>query len=217
MKPHPSDRLPPKRRERLFRLAGEEFASRGFEHASLNRIIAAAAMSKSSFYHYFENKADLFRRTVEHVLAPFMDGFEQMDFSTLQADTFWPTVRAMVRESTAVFDRSPEMILVSNMVVRAMENPQESEMTRGLVETETRWLGELIRRGQALGLVREDMPEDLLIAVLIGASTAFDRWFVAQWETLSAARRLELAESLVDVYVQLLSPPGSEAGTTERS
>ena len=36
----------------------------GYEGASLNRIIRACGMSKSSFYHYFENKQELFEVVV---------------------------------------------------------------------------------------------------------------------------------------------------------
>lgn len=204
MKSHPSDKMAPELRAQLFRLAGEEFAARGFEQASLNRIISAVGMSKSSFYHYFENKADLFRRMVEHVLAPFLSGFEAMDFEALTAETFWPAVRGMVRESTQGANRAPEMMLVSRIAVRAMDDPRESELTRGATEIMTRWLTALIRRGQALGLVRRDLPDDLLIALLMGMSTAFDRWFVAQWQDLSDAEALGYSAALVDAYERLL-------------
>src|SRR5690606_7275086 len=38
----------------------EEFASHGFNEASLNRIIDAAGISKGSMYYYFDGKEDLF-------------------------------------------------------------------------------------------------------------------------------------------------------------
>ena len=97
---HPSDRLAPKKKAALFRLAVEEFSTEGFKHASLNRIIAGVGMSKSSFYNYFENKADLFHRTIDHSLEPHFSEIEGFDFAALEIDTFWPTLQAVVRQQT---------------------------------------------------------------------------------------------------------------------
>jgi AcrR family transcriptional regulator len=44
-------------------------AAHGFEQASLNAIIRACGMSKSSFYHYFGSKEALFDRVVEEASA----------------------------------------------------------------------------------------------------------------------------------------------------
>jgi hypothetical protein len=41
--------MAPDRWDRLLRAAAQEFAQAGYEHASLNRVIRACGMSKSSF------------------------------------------------------------------------------------------------------------------------------------------------------------------------
>ena len=59
------DRNPPPERHRLlFETAAREFAAHGFENASLNAIIRACGLSKSSFYHFFASKEALFDRVV---------------------------------------------------------------------------------------------------------------------------------------------------------
>src|SRR5690625_7603611 len=62
-------RLDPARRERLVLLAAEEFATHGLASASLNRVLAAAGMSKSSFYHLLASKQDLFDLAVGDLAA----------------------------------------------------------------------------------------------------------------------------------------------------
>lgn len=63
------DRIPgmmtPQRYRKLLAAAAGEFAAHGFEQASLNTVIRACGMSKSSFYHYFDSKKALFDRVVE--------------------------------------------------------------------------------------------------------------------------------------------------------
>ncbi|GAA4937940.1 TetR/AcrR family transcriptional regulator [Actinoplanes utahensis] len=54
------DRLPPATRAAILAVAREHFARDGRDGASFNRIIADAGISKTSAYHYFDGKDDLF-------------------------------------------------------------------------------------------------------------------------------------------------------------
>lgn len=51
--------------ESLFNAAVEEFATQGYEPASINTILTAAGMSKGQFYYYFEGKEDLYFALIE--------------------------------------------------------------------------------------------------------------------------------------------------------
>ena len=65
MSPRPRfETLEPARRSAILDAAAEEFAARGFEAASYNRIIERAGTSKGAMYYYFEDKADLFTTVV---------------------------------------------------------------------------------------------------------------------------------------------------------
>ena len=46
----------------------DEFASKDFEAASLNSIIAKAGISKGSMYHYFANKEDLYFYIIDQIM-----------------------------------------------------------------------------------------------------------------------------------------------------
>ena len=52
--------LPEEKRRNIVSAAIEEFAEYGLENASTNRIVANSAISKGSFYQYFEDKQDVF-------------------------------------------------------------------------------------------------------------------------------------------------------------
>ena len=53
-------KLPPAQQQAILGAALDEFATRGFSAASLNRIIEAAGISKGSMYYYFDGKEDLY-------------------------------------------------------------------------------------------------------------------------------------------------------------
>jgi len=50
---------------RLIDAAATAFTEVGYELASLNHIIAAAGLSKSSFYHYFPDKNELVQAVID--------------------------------------------------------------------------------------------------------------------------------------------------------
>lgn len=57
--------LSPEKRAQVEQAAVDEFARRGYQAASITKIVAAAGIAKGSFYQYFEDKRDLFLYLVE--------------------------------------------------------------------------------------------------------------------------------------------------------
>ena len=56
----------------------------------------------------------------------------------------------------------------------------------------------MLRRGQELGVVRTDLPLDLLAALFIAVDDANDRWVLAQWETLDTAELAQVVGRVMD-------------------
>ncbi len=57
--------LPDEKRQVIEAAAIDAFAARGFEAASISRIVEQAGIAKGSFYQYFESKQDLFMHLVD--------------------------------------------------------------------------------------------------------------------------------------------------------
>jgi TetR/AcrR family transcriptional regulator len=58
---HPVERHPQRTRERILASALREFSDKGFAGARVDRIARRARINKRMLYHYFGNKASLFR------------------------------------------------------------------------------------------------------------------------------------------------------------
>lgn len=206
MNEHPSDRLPTDKRARLFKAAGAEFTQHGFSQASLNRIIASVGMSKSSFYHYFENKTDLFRQILDQTMAPILAALKDFDVDALSDETFWPSIQFMTRQMAEMANASPETVMVGRMFYQSRETSEDQELTRDILDVSMNWTSKLLHRGQALGLVRSDLPESFLVDAVMSLGMAMDRWILAHWDELSDAERLKLNGQIFDVFVRLLAP-----------
>lgn len=66
-KPTIPQRLTDRKREAIVRAAVDEFRSAGFDATSMDRIAAAAGVSKRTVYNHFPSKDELFGLTLEHL------------------------------------------------------------------------------------------------------------------------------------------------------
>jgi AcrR family transcriptional regulator len=203
---HPSQKLDTSKRQRLFQVSSTEFAAHGFTQASLNRIISEVGMSKSSFYHYFKNKTDLFLQTIDQAMGPVLESHVTIDIDALTAENLWPSLLQMGGELIETFNNSPELIEVTRMFYRCMDAPDECELIAPYMQAFTGWLSQIIRRGQALGKFRTDLPESLLIDVLMAMGMSIDRWMLARWDDFSQTERLKVSHNTFDLFVQMLTP-----------
>lgn len=60
------ERRPEERPSELLEVALRMFAERGYANTRLEDVAAAAGVTKGTIYHYFANKEDLLRRSMEH-------------------------------------------------------------------------------------------------------------------------------------------------------
>jgi hypothetical protein len=81
------------------------------------------------------------------------------------------------------------------------------EALAGKFEEARRWQEALIRRGQELGTVRNDLPVGLLLALLVGADEAADHWFVDNWEEFGEKETERLFEEVFAIFRRMLEPP----------
>ena len=193
-------------RHRILETAAEEFASRGFEGVSLNQLIDRLGMSKGSFYYYFDDKADLFT-TVADLAWAIVLPVEQLDLETFNADTFWPSLEALMQEARSRIRANPWLVGFTRMMYDPPEIAGVRESLAEKFDEARQWQAELIRRGQTLGAVRVDLPVELLQALLVGADEAGDRWFVSNWENLEEKEIERLFKEVFAIFKRMLESP----------
>lgn len=198
-------RLDPDRRAAILRAAAEEFAAHGYDGASLQRIADRLNVSKGSLYYYFDDKADLFETVADEAWRVMLPD-DPIDLSLLDARSFWPILAA---ELQALSERTVSVPWLAG-VAKILYHPPPSSAMHDIVSRQLErsrvWIRAAIRRGQELGVVRTDLPEDLLAAVLMGAAEAADRWAVDSWSSLSADEIVTLADRIFGLLQGLAAP-----------
>lgn len=197
--------LDPEKQESILAAAAEEFAERGYEGASINRIIDRSGMSKGSVYYYFEDKADLFSTTFQHSVERIAQEAGWPAIEVVSADEYWDTLLELTHRSVAFATRNEWWIRLAHSWHRLAAQAPESASLAPVVEMGRDWWRRIIVRGQELGLVRDDLPTDLLVAIAMGADQGGDRWMMDRWEELSEDELDRIVNVRVDLVRDMLS------------
>jgi len=198
------NKLSAEKQERILEAAAKEFAAHGFDGASLNQILDDAGISKGAAYYYFDDKADLYATTVLHysqeVLADL--SYDPAEFT---AANFWDELAAVYQQQFTGYAERPWVFGVAKaggaMTTEMLSAGPLAELWRQAEFL----LAQLIQRGRELGVIRNDMPEDLLLALLIAVDDAHDRWLFAHWPELTTADLEQAAQRISDTLRRLLS------------
>lgn len=147
--------LPADKRQRIMSCLTREFAERSYTRASVDRVTAAAGISKGSFYQYFADKADAHAHLVGELMrarlgvlgAPVPDaGFEQ-------------TLTTLVHASHEFHRRHP---LGWAVLARAYapDSPLDPAAADPVAADLHAWAVEAVRAGQTSGELRDDIDPD---------------------------------------------------------
>jgi len=192
----------------LLKTAMAEFAERGFEGASLNKIIAASSISKGAFYYYFADKLDLFVAVLRH----FFDVRDAFDWTGVLAakghDAYWDAFLNSSKELLVSMLGRPEMLglgqALAELPTSVLEQP-EGELAEYMQDAMA-LTSEIILHGQAIGAVRDDMPLELLMMLWRVNDEALGRYFLAHWPGLDDEGRDRLTDMIFDTFRRLLAP-----------
>ncbi len=199
------EKLEPEKREQILETAAKAFAAHGYDGASLNQILADAGISKGAAYYYFDNKADLYMTTLTRYAEELIENLD-LDFSEVTAVTFWPTMQKMYEQQFIQYAERPWVFGVAKsggpVDLEALTQGDLGEYwqdVEGLLES-------VLRQGIALGVVRDDLPEELLFGLVLALDDVHDRWLVKQMPAMTQSELKAAAAQMVGLLQKLLSP-----------
>ena len=202
------DKLAPEKRERLMDVAAQEFARYGFEEASVNRILEAVQMSKGAAYYYFEDKVDLFFTVVQHCNERLKLIDLELDLAALTTETFWPTFAELHRQPLLRSFEQPWLFATVRAAGRLSPATLEREPLAALAKQIVMWVMAIVNKGQELGVIRTDIPGEMIFAWLQALDDASDHWLVANWEYLDRESIQRVSDQTVDAMRRTLAPTG---------
>lgn len=161
--------------EALLRVAAPTFARDGYQGASLNDILRESGWAKSSLYHYFGGKKGLHDHVVTVLCDRLGNGVSLPAVAGLTAAGFWPAMAALLEELARNAARQPETRHLGLMYHRDDSAPPDGALARLRADVAD-WLASAVRKGLALGLIRDDVPAELLVRLTVTVLDVLDRW-----------------------------------------
>ena len=159
--------LPEDKRARVVEALKAEFAARPYARASVDRVIAAAGVSKGSFYQYFENKEDAYAHLVRELVSASVD----LAGDPVPEAPFEEVLAGIVRGSRDFHLRDPLgwAVLARTLADDAPPMLESDQSVSGGVH---RWAVAAIAAGQTSGELREDVDAEtaawMIERVLLG-------------------------------------------------
>lgn len=174
-------KLPAHQQQAIVQAALDEFAAHGFHDASLNRVIEAAGISKGSLYYYFDGKADLFAYVARTGLGALIDQVGPLpDLGAGDADAFWSILEDYYLRLSRALLSSPQLAALLGVWSAASRNPEIQQATGEMEQASVPWIAQALEVGHRVGAVRDDLPDTLLMAAVLGMGEAMDFWLISQ-------------------------------------
>jgi AcrR family transcriptional regulator len=148
-------RDPDATRARILKAAKAEFARKGLGGARVDDIALRAKSNKRMLYHYFGNKEELFRITLEDAYAEIREAEAQL---AIERDDPITALERLVRFTWIYYLENPEFITLVNS-----ENLHKARHIKGskrFIDMSRPFVGRmqaLLKRGAAEGLFRKDL------------------------------------------------------------
>src|SRR6478735_1282071 len=154
-------------RQRIVDAARIHFFSHGFRSVTMDDLAEELGISKKTLYAYFPGKFDL----LEAVLADKFQGVEMMlqEVTRRQPQDFPATLRELLTGTQRELDEIKPPF-VRDMRQKAPHVFESIERRRAALFQ--RYFGNLLLAGQRAGMVRKDVPANLIMEILLAVVQA---------------------------------------------
>ena len=159
--------LPEEKRRRITDVAIEEFSARGYEGASINRMINSLRIAKGSVFQYFGDKSGLFMYVYGVAMERVKSHLRDVRDSSVDEDLFARLNRTMAAGIEFVKDH-PRIYSLYLRIQYDRTTPFRDEIISSLRRYSFNYLRSLLQDSRKHGELREDIDLDRM-AFLIDA------------------------------------------------
>jgi AcrR family transcriptional regulator len=198
--------LPAERRRTLLEHAAAEFARAGYEQASLNRVLSAQGMSKSSFYHYFASKEALFNAVVTDLGAALVQALELPSAADLESGGFWEQVAALAERLGRLARDEPAFGLFAKVFYLPDAPAAPYGPLARIRAAVDAWIDSALAAGRAAGAIGDDLPLTLQRHLGKAVLWAMDEWTIGHLDAMEPKEIERLQAAQIAALRRLLGP-----------
>jgi AcrR family transcriptional regulator len=191
----------------LIREAIDEFAARGYDNASINRILARVGMSKGQFYYHFADKEALYLALVELTIARRREWLRQRPVT--EAGGFLDAVRQQMVASVAFARADPAVDKFVTSILAERGQPIFTKIIDRVGFRPGGELSHLVRAAHARGEFRKGIPLSFIERVVAGLVNSLPQ--------IVELRQSRALEPDIELFVEFLAHGLAPADAQTRS
>ena len=199
-------KLPAPKQRQILDVASEEFARSGLRAASFNTIIERSGVSKGAMYYYFDGKEDLYLTVMGEALSG-AHGVLSGEIEVTDVEQYWASMVAMWGSVTTTLDEHPTALPLLRDFVAEANRPDAPESLRAAYSELMHHAEAWVHHGRDIGAIRQDLPPDLLMSILMAVGEKMDLWLLDNYETVGGEQLERLMPRLMGLFRRIAEPP----------
>ena len=196
----PTTRLTDRKRDAIVQAAIAEFREHGFSGTSMDRVVAAAKVSKRTVYNHFPSKDELFGAILERL----------WECSQAQAELAYDAQQPLRAQLLAVLEQKMELLNDASFIdlsrvamAEMMHTPERARAMVARLSEKEEGLPRWIRAAQQDGALRAGVDPQYAAHQLHGMVKAFAFWpqLAMGRAPLTAAEQQQVLSDAVDMFL----------------
>jgi hypothetical protein len=124
--------------------------------------------------------------------------------SATDAASFWAEYEAWYVRSLDLFQKEPNAVGLARSLVKALSRGAATGAVAELRQLSRSWVEGFLVHGQSLAAIRADLPQDLLVSVVISLEEGIDLWLGTLIGSMSAQEIANTAVMLTALYRRVI-------------
>jgi len=159
-------RLSPAKKEKLYRAALREFGENVFGRVSLDRIAAAAGVSKGSIFQYFTNKENLLQFTSAVFIDEYRQSFDASSGHESAVKTI-DKIRDFFVVQLEYWQASTEQFAFYRKMCYENDHALVRPFVYRMLEIRKEYVVRIVARGVRVGEIRQDIDPGAMAQILL--------------------------------------------------
>lgn len=168
--------LSKEKRDRITRIAVEEFSEKGYQGASINAIVDRLGIAKGSIFQYFGDKKGLFLFVFDKSMEMVKDYLREVRDQTMDEDLFSRLEKTLFA-GVIFIKKHPLLYALYLKILFQSKIPFRNEILLSLREYSLEYLRSLLETAKKRGELRDEIDLDMASFIL---DAIMDRFLQAQ-------------------------------------
>lgn len=168
--------LSKEKRDRITRIAVEEFSEKGYQGASINSIVDRLGIAKGSIFQYFGDKKGLFLFVFDKSMEMVKDYLREVRDQTMDEDLFSRLEKTLFA-GVLFIKKHPLLYELYLKILFQSKIPFRNEILLSLREYSLEYLRSLLETAKKRGELRDEIDLDMASFIL---DAVMDRFLQAQ-------------------------------------